>query len=259
MKRLFANLAMASVFSFCAIVAVAQDTVSLVPSQVEGIAADSPESGAAGLLQTMEERFVEGNVFFMSLICLILLAGLILSIERVIFLNLSNVNAKKLLSRLEDALEKGDIEGARNICSNTRGPVAAVCYQGRSRIDESPDVVEHTANIYAKIQINRLKKGCSWIALLFKIALMLGFIGMVGGLVVALDAVQESGEATLMIMAGGIKMALITLASGLVVYLLLKILYSFIQAKIENLSNQVKDAFITLFDMIMKYNLKYKK
>ena len=120
-------------------------------------------------------------------------------------------------------------------------------------------MVEHTANIYAKIQINRLKKGCSWIALLFKIALMLGFIGMVGGLVVALDAVQESGEATLMIMAGGIKMALITLASGLVVYLLLKILYSFIQAKIENLSNQVKDAFITLFDMIMKYNLKYKK
>ena len=111
MKRLFANLAMASVFSFCAIVAVAQDTVSLVPSQVEGIVADSPESGAAGLLQTMEERFVEGNVFFMSLICLILLAGLILSIERVIFLNLSNVNAKKLLSRLEDALEKGDIEG----------------------------------------------------------------------------------------------------------------------------------------------------
>ena len=259
MKRLFAILAVAGVFSFGMIqVSEAQDTVAAVSSvQVESPDASASES--SGLYQVMKERFVEGNVVFMSLMCIVLVVGLSLCIERLVFLSLSGVNVKKLLSRLEDALEKGDIEGARNVCRNTRGPVAAICYQGLARIDENPDVVERAVDAYAKVQVGRLTKGCSWIALLVKVSSMLGVFGMLVGFIFSLDAVQEAGKASLVIMADGIKMALIAFAFGLIVYIVLRIFYSFIQYKIENLSNQMRDAFISLFDMIMTYNLRYKK
>ena len=157
------------------------------------------------------------------------------------------------------ALEKGDVEGAKTICRNTRGPVASICYQGLMRIDEGLDVVERSVVSYGGVQAGYLEKGCSWITLFIAMAPSLGFLGTVIGMVMAFDQIQQAGDISPTVVAGGMKVALITTIFGLIVALILQVFYNYILSKIEAITSQMEDSSITLLDMIMKYNLKYKK
>jgi biopolymer transport protein ExbB len=172
---------------------------------------------------------------------------------------LAEVNAKKLMANIEGALEKGDVEGAKNIARNTRGPVASICYQGLMRIDEGLDVVERSVVSYGGVQAGYLEKGCSWITLFIAMAPSLGFIGTVVGMVMAFDKIQQAGDISPTVVAGGMKVALITTIFGLIVALVLQVFYNYILAKIEEITSQMEDSSITLLDIVLKYNLKYKK
>ena len=195
----------------------------------------------------------------MSLPAIALVLGLAFCIERIVYLSLAEVNAKKLMGKIEGALEKGDVEGAKEIARNTRGPVASICYQGLMRIDEGLDVVERSVVSYGGVQAGYLEKGCSWITLFIAMAPSLGFIGTVVGMVMAFDDIQQAGDISPTVVAGGMKVALITTIFGLIVALVLQVFYNYILAKIEEITSQMEDSSITLLDIIMKYNLKYKK
>ena len=163
------------------------------------------------------------------------------------------------MTSIEAALEKGDVEAAKTVCRNTRGPVASICYQGLMRIDDGVDVVERSVVSYGGVQAGYLEKGCSWITLFIAMAPSLGFLGTVIGMVMAFDKIQQAGDISPTVVAGGMKVALITTIFGLVVALILQVLYYYILSKIEALTSAMEDSSITLLDMIMKYNLKYKK
>ena len=163
------------------------------------------------------------------------------------------------MANIEAALEKGDVEAAKTVCRNTRGPVASICYQGLMRIDEGIDVVERSVVSYGGVQAGYLEKGCSWITLFIAMAPSLGFLGTVIGMVMAFDNIQRAGDISPTVVAGGMKVALITTIFGLIVALILQVFYNYILSKIEAITSQMEDSSITLLDMIMKYNLKYKK
>ena len=248
MKKLFAMLALMGAMTFAPVSVMAQDAPAEAAVVEEG-----------GIHKELKTKFIEGDAGFMALPAIALVIGLAFCIERIVYLSLAEVNAKKLMGKIEEALEKGDVEGAKTIARNTRGPVASICYQGLMRIDEGLDVVERSVVSYGGVQAGYLEKGCSWITLFIAMAPSLGFIGTVVGMVMAFDKIQQAGDISPTVVAGGMKVALITTIFGLIVALVLQVFYNYILAKIEEITSQMEDSSITLLDIIMKYNLKYKK
>jgi biopolymer transport protein ExbB len=206
-----------------------------------------------GLHMQLKTKFVEGSAGFMSLVALVLVLGLALCIERIIYLTLSEVNTRKLLEDIERKVEADDIEGAKSICRNTRGPVASICYQGLMHAHEEMDMVERSIVSYGSVLSAKLEKGCSWITLFIAIAPSLGFLGTVIGMVMAFDQIQEAGDISPTIVAQGMKVALITTIFGIIVALILQVFYNYILTKIENLTSEMEETAISLMDIIAKH------
>ncbi|MDR1226228.1 MAG: MotA/TolQ/ExbB proton channel family protein [Prevotellaceae bacterium] len=206
--------------------------------------------------QQLKTKFIEGGPEFMASILICLIIGLAVAIERVIYLNLATTNTDKLLAKLEEALNTGGIDAAKEVCRNTRGPVASIFYQGLDRAHEGVDMAEKSVISYGGVQTARLEGGLSWIGLFIAIAPMLGFLGTVIGMVQAFDAIEAAGDISPTVVAGGIKVALITTIGGLIVAIILQIFYNYILAKVNSLTNQMEDSSISLIDMLIKYNLK---
>ena len=244
MKKYFAKTFM----SLCALgissVAFAQEATE---TAVEG-----------GLYQALKIKFIEGGADFMSSIAIVLILGLAFALERIIYLNLAETNPTKLLKGIEDALDKGDVEGAKTIARDTRGPIASIAY-GLMRIDQGIDVVEKSIVSYGGVQGGLLEKNLSWITLFIAMAPSLGFLGTVVGMVMAFDKIEQVGDISPTVVAGGMKVALITTIGGLIVALILQVFYNYLLSKVEAILNQMEDASITLLDMVIKYNLKFKK
>ena len=213
------------------------------------------EEGMA-LHKKIKRYFIEGNAGFMGLVLIALIFGLALSIERIIYLNLSTTNTEKLLLDVEESLNSGGVEAAKEVCRNTRGPVASIFYQGLDRVDEGIEVVEKSVISYGSVQMGLLEKGLTWISLFISIAPMLGFLGTVIGMMAAFDAIQAAGTISPALVAGGIKVALITTVGGLIVAIILQIFYNSIVTKIDSIVNKMEDASISLIDILVKYNLK---
>ena len=222
----------------------------------EIIAQQQQTGGGYGLHDQLKSKFVEGSASFMSLVAIVLVLGLALCIERIIYLTLAEVNAKKLLADVEKKVEADDMEGAKALCRDTRGPVASICYQGLLHADEDMASVERNIVNYGMVQSGNLEKGCSWIRLFIAMAPSLGFLGTVIGMVIAFDRIQEQGDISPTIVAEGMKVALITTIFGIIVALVLQVFYNFILSKIERLTSQMEESAITLLDMLMKRKLR---
>lgn len=209
-----------------------------------------------GFHQSLKRKFIEGNAGFMSLVALALILGLAFCIERIIYLTLSEINAKRFMQDVDAKIEVGDIEGAKALCRETRGPVASVCYQGLLHIDESLDDIQRSVVAYGTVQAGNLEKGCSWITLFIAMAPSLGFLGTVIGMVMAFDQIQQAGDISPTIVASGMKVALITTIFGIIVALILQLFYNYILSKIEHLTSQMEESAITLLDSIAKHKHK---
>ena len=217
---------------------------------VEDELLETEETG--GLHKQLKSKFIEGSAGFMSLVALALVIGLAFCIERIIYLTLSEINAKKLMNTIGSKIESADIEGAKDICRNTRGPVASICYQGLLRINESIEDIERSVVSYGAVQTANLERGCSWIKLCITIAPSLGFLGTVIGMVMAFDNIRVAGDISATIVASGMKVALITTIFGIIVALVLQLFYNYIVSKIEHITSQMEESAITLLDCIKK-------
>lgn len=208
--------------------------------------------------QEIKKKFIEGGPAFMGIVMLALILGLALCIERIIYLNLATTNPEKLLNSIEDALKSGGVEAAKEVCRNTPGPLASIFYQGLDRADEGIDVVEKSIISYGSVQMGLLEKGISWISLFIALAPMLGFMGTVIGMISAFDAIQEAGDINPSLVAGGIKVALLTTVFGLITAIILQIFYNYIVSKVDNLVNNMEDASITMIDIMVKNEIAKK-
>lgn len=206
--------------------------------------------------QVLKEKFIEGGPSFMGIVLLTLILGLALAIERIIYLNLATPNAKKLLSDIEEALQSGGVEKAKEVCRNTRGPVASIFYQGLERMDEGVEMVEKSVESYGSVQMGLLERNISWLSLFIAIAPMLGFMGTVIGMIGAFDSIEAAGDISPSLVAGGIKVALLTTVFGLIVAVILQIFYNYIIAKVDSIVNTMEDASISLIDLLVKYESK---
>ena len=212
--------------------------------------AEVEEDAPAGFTQELKKRFIEGGPGFMGIVLLCLILGLAIAIERIIFLNLSTTNTAKLTSSVEDALKNGGVEAAKEVCRNTSGPVASIFYQGLDRSSEGLENAEKAVVAYGGVQMGQLEKNVSWISLFIALAPMLGFMGTVIGMIQAFDKIEAAGDMQPSLVAGGIKVALLTTVFGLIVAIILQIFYNYIVAKIDGIVNDMEDASITLMDML---------
>nr|WP_319401400.1 MotA/TolQ/ExbB proton channel family protein [uncultured Carboxylicivirga sp.] len=271
MKKLFAFLAVFGMLSLGMNAVYAQDeenvadeatteqvteesAVSEAPAAAVGD--ETPTEAPKGIHKQIKVKFIEGGAIFMSFVLLCLIFGLALCIERIIYLNLASTNTKKLLQNIENALSDGGVEAAKEVCRNTRGPVASIFYQGLDRFDEGIEVVEKSVVSYGSVQMGLLEKGLTWISLFIAIAPMLGFMGTVIGMIEAFDNIQTMGTISASAVAGGIKIALITTVSGLIVAIILQVFYNYIVSKIDGIVNTMEDASISLLDILVKFNMK---
>ena len=211
------------------------------------------DADAGGVHHQLKKMFIDGTPLFMSLVALALVLGLAFCIERITYLTLSEINAKKLMRDIDAKVADGDVEGAKQLCRDTRGPVASICYQGLMHINEKMDDIERSIYSYGSVQTAKLEKGTSWIKLFIAMAPSLGFLGTVIGMVMAFEQIQLAGDIGATIVASGMKVALITTIFGIVVALILQLFYSYITSKIEHLTSQMEESVVTLLDTIMKY------
>ena len=211
---------------------------------------------SGGLHQVLKTKFIEGNATFMSLVALSLVLGLAFCIERIIYLTMAEINERKLMADLDRLVGEGDVEGAKTLCRETRGPVASICYQGLLRIHESLGNIERSMVSYGSVQAALLEKGCSWIKLFIAIAPSLGFLGTVIGMVMAFDNIQAAGDLNASVVAEGMKVALITTIFGIIVAIILQLFYNYIMTKVDRLVSQMEESAIALLDAISSYQQK---
>ena len=279
MKKVFATLTVLAMLTFGSAAIMAQDAAAPAEEAAienvdenaapaaeaeaaEAEAEEAPEEEATGIValhKTLKTKFIEGGAGFMALTLITLVFGLALCIERIIYLSLSKTNTKKLLTDIEAALNKGGIEAALEVCRNTRGPVASIFYQGLSRYDEGVDVVEKTVSSYGGVQLGLLEKNLSWITLFIAIAPSLGFLGTIIGMIEAFDKIQQVGDISATVVAGGIKVALLTTLLGLIIAVVLQLFYNYILSLIEGLVNEMEDSSISLLDLVVAYDAAQKK
>ncbi|MBM3434637.1 MAG: MotA/TolQ/ExbB proton channel family protein [Bacteroidetes bacterium] len=203
--------------------------------------------------QVLKQKFIEGGAGWMAPILICLIMGLALAIERILYLNLSTTNTGKLLNKVETALESSGINAAKDICKETRGPVASIFYQGLDRYNEGIDVVEKSIISYGGVLMARLERNLSWITLFIALAPMLGFLGTVVGMVQAFDAIEAAGDISPTIVAGGMKVALLTTVFGLIVAIILQVLYNYLISKVESIVNSMEDVTISFIDLLVRF------
>lgn len=253
MKKIFAIVSIVALLSISTATTYAQDAAAAAPATEQAVAPAADEMGGQPMHQALKQKFMEGGVMWMSPILLCLILGLAIIIERVIYLNLSTVNTKKLLKKIEDSLASGGIEAAKQICRETRGPVAAIFYQGLDRSGEGIDVVEKSVVAYGSVQSGNLENGLSWVSLFIALAPMLGFMGTVVGMIEAFDSIEAMGDIAPAAVAGGIKIALLTTVAGLIVAVILQLFYNYLVSKIDSITISMEDASISLIDILTKY------
>ena len=279
MKKLLTLLMLAGVFTFTTVQVYAQDSTSVDSTTVaddtltdesfsddtaddttddttaDGTTMDdAPSAGDSdeGFHSVVKKQFLAGGPAFMGIVLICLILGLAISIERIITLNLSTTNTKKLLEDVENALSSGGVDAAKEVTKNTRGPVASIFTQGMMRMDEGIEMVEKSIIAYGSVEMGRLEKGMVWISLFISLAPMLGFMGTVIGMIEAFDAIAEAGDVNPALVANGIKVALLTTVGGLIVAVILQLFYNYLVAKIDSIVNSMEDASISLVDILVK-------
>lgn len=273
MRKLFALLLLMGVFAFTSVSTYAQGDDEIIDEETveasEDIVEDVPvadddvvdeyveeeyieEEEVKSFHQVVKDRFIEGGWKFMSLVLICLILGLAIAVERIISLNLSSTNTKKLLGSVEDALVSGGIESAKEVCKNTPGPVASIFTQGLMRTGEGIDMVEKSIVSYGSVEMGKLERGMVWISLFISLAPMLGFMGTVVGMIEAFDAIAAAGDVSPSLVADGIKVALLTTVGGLIVAIILQIFYNYLISKIDSIVNNMEDASISFVDLLVK-------
>jgi len=267
MKNKFALLALLALFLVGTYNVYAQDTadtlateevvdtavaVEEAPAEVEEVSTEEVVEESASFHQVIKQKFIEGGPGFMGIVLLCLILGLALAIERIIYLNMATTDTDKLLNDVESALNNGGVDAAKEVCRNTNGPVASIFYQGLERSNEGVEMVEKSIVSYGSVQMGLLEKGLSWISLFIALAPMLGFMGTVIGMIGAFDAIEAAGDISPSLVAGGIKVALLTTVFGLIVAMILQIFYNYLIAKVDSIVNSMEDASISLIDLLVK-------
>ena len=235
---------------------------TVAPETVEAQAVEpattdlTPAEGPVTFRESIKKQFIDGGPAFMGIVLVILLLGMAISIERIIYLTMADGNSKKLLAGIEEKMKSGDVEGAKQLCKDTRGPVASIFTQGLIRFQDGQSLmdVEKSLISYGAVAAGKLESGLSWVGLCISLAPMFGFMGTVIGMIKAFDDIAAAGDMSPTVVASGMKVALLTTVFGLIAAIILQIFFNFIASKIEKITSDMENASISFMDILVKYN-----
>ena len=261
MKKLFLVLAAAAMTFSTAIAqeaatATAEQPATEVVEAVEAAIDAETEIAGDSIHYVLMQKFLEGGWGWMLPILIVLVLGMAIAIERILFLSLSTINTKKFIAQVEAALNEGGVEAAKEVCRNTKGPIASIFYQGLDRYHLGLDAVEKAVVSYGSVQTGQLESGLGWLSLFISLSPSLGFMGTVVGLVQSFDSIQAAGDISPALVAGGMKVALLTTLLGLIAAMVLQVFYNYVIVKIDGMVNEMEDASITLTDILTAYSKK---
>ena len=259
MKKLFMILTVA-LFSLGTVNAFAQEAEAAAAT--EEVAAVAEEAAAVAettiegetMHHVLMQKFLEGGWGWMLPVLVCLILGLAISIERILYMTFAQINTKKFVAEVEETLNSKGVEAAKELCRNTRGPIASIYYQGLMRYDQGLEAVEKAVVSYGSVQQGQMESGLSWISLFIALSPSLGFMGTVVGMIQAFDDIQAQATISPAVVAGGIKVALLTTLMGLIAAVILQVFFNYILSKIEGQVVKMEDTSITLIDMLTAYN-----
>ena len=229
------------------------EEVAEAPAATQAELSEDPDDAInQSLHYTLKDKFIQGGAVWMTPVLICLILGLAFVIERIFYLNLSSVNSKKLLDKIEDTIKTKGIDAAKELCRDTKGPLAAVFYQGLDRYDEGLESVEKSLTAYGAVQMAKLENNMTWISLFIALAPSLGFLGTVIGMVQAFDDIERAGDISPTIVAGGMKVALLTTVFGLITAMILQVFYNYLLTRIDAIVNDMEDATISFMDILVK-------
>ena len=260
MKKLFLVLAAAALSFSAAYAQEAEQAPANDAAQTEVVAETAAvetvteEPAGEPMHFALMKKFLEGGWGWMLPVLVCLILGLAISIERILYMTFAQINTKKFVAEVEETLNSKGVEAAKELCRNTRGPIASIYYQGLMRYDQGLEAVEKAVVSYGSVQQGQMESGLSWISLFIALSPSLGFMGTVVGMIQAFDDIERSATMSPTVVAGGIKVALLTTIMGLIAAVILQVFFNYILSKIESQVVNMEDTSITLVDMLTAYS-----
>ena len=181
--------------------------------------------------------------------------GLAVIIVKFTTLTMASVKTKRLLGQVNQFMQEKNIQGAVDLCEETKGPVAAILLAGLRKVKDGSERVLKAIENTGTIELSFLERGIVTLATLSNVAPMFGFLGTVTGMINAFSAIEKLGEVSPQAVAGGIKEALITTASGLAIAIPIQIFHNYFVTRVDRLildmeesSQQIVETVIALED-----------
>jgi biopolymer transport protein ExbB len=154
----------------------------------------------------------------------------------------AKINARKFVKDIQDIMDKKSVKDAIVQCEKTRGPVSAVIHAGLTRSDKELPLIERAMENEAAVQMGVLEKGMTWLAMVIAVAPMLGFLGTVIGMIQAFETIKQMNDIVPSEVAGGISVALLTTAFGLIIAVPMQIMYNLFVSLVDNYVIEMEDS-----------------
>ncbi len=193
-----------------------------------------------------------GFMMYPLILCSLVALGVIIAKAWTLFI--AHRDSKNLLRTIKELGVEGRLEEAIELAENTRGPVAAILLAGLRRVKEkhTGTDVQKAISTTGVIELDFLERGLTVLATIANVAPLLGFLGTVIGMILAFQAIEIAGQVDPALVAGGIKVALITTATGLSIAIPVNIGYNYFVTRIDRLIQDMEEGTQAVLDLIWR-------
>jgi len=193
--------------------------------------------------------FEDGGIFMWPLLACAIL-GLVVIVWKFASLTSTSGQTRKLLEDVDALIANHRLEEAKARCRESDTPVAHILLAGLEKHDQGAERVLAAIENEGMIQMSRLEKGLVWLATVANVAPLLGFLGTVAGMIIAFGAIELAGEVDATLVAGGIKVALITTAAGLTIAIPVNVAHNYFVSKIDSLVIEMEETSQNLIETL---------
>ena len=199
-------------------------------------------------MSLVELFYAGGSMMWALLICSVVGLGII--IVKYFTLTIAGVQSKKLLAQVNELLSQRKFKEATKCCETSKGPVAAILYSGLRKLDQGAERVVRAIEHTGSMELSFLERGLVALATIATIAPLMGFLGTVAGMIQAFGAIEAYGEVDAVLVAGGIKVALITTATGLIIAIPISAAHSYFVTKVDRIILDMEETSENMVDLI---------
>jgi biopolymer transport protein ExbB len=212
--------------------------------QIPGL--ETPEMS---FMETMTQMWVDGGWMMWPLgACAVV--GLIIIVWKLVELSMKGARTRKFLREVDTLLTQRKVKEALAVARESNSPAGKILAAGLERQGEGTERVMKAIENVGLIEMSNLERGLIWLATCSNVAPLLGFLGTVIGMIEAFAAIENAGEVEATLVAGGIKVALITTAAGLVIAIPINIAHNFFITRIDGMVIDMEESAQKMIDTL---------